>query len=261
MSNGKSIVKKSSKRESGMGSSTMPLSGAIYLPSTANSIEDWLTSLRLGSHVKDFQPPEKGLARKTKEICGPIRSASYAKWDQDLRFWKIPQISFLSDILAQSLGNFTKLGSMRNGKLSEPMKSEHRTKEKDSGYWRTPDTGAGGTSGLLKQGIKKRENGQMIQIRLVDQVFNPNLRQNGGIKTRPKYTTPTATMAERSKKFLSGADRVPNPAEVARIESGKSGQLNPLWVEWLMGWPIGWTSTKPLEMAKFHEWLSKHGID
>jgi C-5 cytosine-specific DNA methylase len=30
------------------------------------------------------------------------------------------------------------------------------------------------------------------------------------------------------------------------------GQLNPMWVEWLMGWPIGWTDLKPLEMDKSH---------
>lgn len=36
------------------------------------------------------------------------------------------------------------------------------------------------------------------------------------------------------------------------------GQLNPDWVEWLMGWPTGWTDLKPLEMAKFHEWQRQH---
>ena len=25
------------------------------------------------------------------------------------------------------------------------------------------------------------------------------------------------------------------------------GRLNPAWVEWLMGWPIGWTLLEPLE--------------
>ena len=74
--------------------------------------------------------------------------------------------------------------------------------------WRTPDTGAGGNSGLLKQGITKRENGQSVQVRLQDQV---------------------------------------------------GGQLNPLWVEWLMGWPAGWTGLKPLEMGKFRQWLRSHG--
>lgn len=38
-----------------------------------------------------------------------------------------------------------------------------------------------------------------------------------------------------------------------------SGQLNPEWVEWLMGWPIGWTELKPLAMAKFQEWRQQHG--
>jgi len=28
------------------------------------------------------------------------------------------------------------------------------------------------------------------------------------------------------------------------------GQLNPTWVEWLMGWPLGWTDLKPLGMDK-----------
>jgi hypothetical protein len=27
----------------------------------------------------------------------------------------------------------------------------------------------------------------------------------------------------------------------------KTGQLNPDWVEWLMGWCIGWTSLEPLD--------------
>jgi hypothetical protein len=38
-----------------------------------------------------------------------------------------------------------------------------------------------------------------------------------------------------------------------------SGQLNPTWVEWLMGWPLGWTDLKPLGMDKFREWLQQHG--
>ena len=34
--------------------------------------------------------------------------------------------------------------------------------------------------------------------------------------------------------------------------------LNPDWVEWLMGWPIGHTDLKPLAMDKFHEWQRQH---
>jgi hypothetical protein len=42
--------------------------------------------------------------------------------------------------------------------------------------------------------------------------------------------------------------------------SATSGALNPPWVEWLMGWPIGWTDLKPLETDKFQAWLRSHGI-
>ncbi len=35
--------------------------------------------------------------------------------------------------------------------------------------------------------------------------------------------------------------------------------LNPEWVEWLMGWPIGWTDCAPLETDRFQRWLRSHG--
>jgi hypothetical protein len=34
-----------------------------------------------------------------------------------------------------------------------------------------------------------------------------------------------------------------------------SGQLNPDWVEWLMNWPLGWTSLDPLPPERVAEWL------
>ena len=41
------------------------------------------------------------------------------------------------------------------------------------------------------------------------------------------------------------------PKEEARqMGAGNGGKLNPMWVEWLMGWPLGWTDLKPLETDK-----------
>lgn len=34
-----------------------------------------------------------------------------------------------------------------------------------------------------------------------------------------------------------------------------NGQLNPDWVEWLMGWPIGWTSLEPLPRGSWEVWI------
>ena len=62
-----------------------------------------------------------------------------------------------------------------------------------------------------------------------------------------------------------------NPSIQRRAEKGKqlnlsmvahptSGQLNPTWVEWLMGWPLGWTDLKPLETDKSLYVLQPHGV-
>lgn len=37
------------------------------------------------------------------------------------------------------------------------------------------------------------------------------------------------------------------------------GQLNPQFVEWLQGWPIGWTDLGALATDRYHEWLRQHG--
>lgn len=71
-------------------------------------------------------------------------------------------------------------------------------------------------------------------------------------REKQEYGTPTARMSERSRKFQETG--LPTPAEVARKESGKSGQLNPDWVEWLMNWPVGWTSLSPLTEDRFLGW-------
>jgi hypothetical protein len=38
-----------------------------------------------------------------------------------------------------------------------------------------------------------------------------------------------------------------------------NGALNPMWVEWLMGWPLGWTDLQPLETGKCREWWHWRG--
>ncbi len=39
-----------------------------------------------------------------------------------------------------------------------------------------------------------------------------------------------------------------------------TGPLNPTWVEWLMGWPTGWTDLKQLGTDKFLWWRHRHGL-
>lgn len=52
------------------------------------------------------------------------------------------------------------------------------------------------------------------------------------------------------------------PAEYTRntptLAAKVGGKLNPMWVEWLMGWPLGWTDLKPLETDKYQLWQQQH---
>jgi hypothetical protein len=66
------------------------------------------------------------------------------------------------------------------------------------------------------------------------------------------FPTPTATDAIKNGKVS------PRPRAMGLSET-TGGSLNPTWVEWLMGWPIGFTDLKPLEMDKYQQWQHSHG--
>lgn len=93
---------------------------------------------------------------------------------------------------------------------------------------------------------------------------NPNRTRNLNDQIA-KFPTPCATDHKGSGKTGSLRDRLDYAVERGATKSATydlnaaGGQLNPMWVEWLMGWPLGWTDLKPLEMDKFQQWLQQHG--
>ena len=103
---------------------------------------------------------------------------------------------------------------------------------------------------------------------------NPQVRGDGKATGNKRGTTlggavrkwPTPRASEwkgvgpiGSKSHQHRLDRKYLDATVQEAEQ-RTGHLNPTWVEWLMGWPIGWTDLKPLETDRFHEWLQQHGF-
>ena len=73
------------------------------------------------------------------------------------------------------------------------------------------------------------------------------------VVTRAEFPTPTKSDAK------GGALEPTKGGRRLATEHG-GGKLNPTWVEWLMGWPLGWTDLKPLATAKFRQWQQQHGI-
>jgi DNA (cytosine-5)-methyltransferase 1 len=62
------------------------------------------------------------------------------------------------------------------------------------------------------------------------------------------WPTPTASSwgNEGSRNILDRriTDGTITPEDKRQMTSGNGGRLNPTWVEWLMGFPIGWTDLK-----------------
>jgi hypothetical protein len=69
------------------------------------------------------------------------------------------------------------------------------------------------------------------------------------------FYTPTA----RDWKGMSGKGFRERHGEKKNLADFLGGVPNPEFSEWLMGWPIGWTDLKPLEMGRFQSWRQQHG--
>jgi len=64
------------------------------------------------------------------------------------------------------------------------------------------------------------------------------------------YATPQA------RDFRSGStERWDNPERSRNLNDQVGGQLNPTWVEKLMGWPKNWTSLNPMIDSDFISWI------
>lgn len=84
----------------------------------------------------------------------------------------------------------------------------------------------------------------------------------GGMNLRTAVAWPTP----RTKGMCGGTGAweqlkkaTDSQEEARKMGAGNGGQLNPTWVEWLMGWPLEWTDLRPLGTDKFRRWRRSHG--
>jgi DNA (cytosine-5)-methyltransferase 1 len=140
---------------------------------------------------------------------------------------------------------------------NNPKKSRQLTRQLSAMMWPTPSahkqTASGeltNADGLPWDGIKKphgKTSGRPITTALADAVA--------------MWGTPRASDGMKNKLRTISSDhdcRARLEDQVAQME-GAGGHLNPTWVEWLMGWPLGWTDLKPLETDRFQAWRRSHG--
>ena len=209
-----------------MGFSRLSRFGMTYKHLAESRGEELLTLYLAGFHAKTLAQQEKAQALMESEAeCGEKWRASFTKYDPDLRLWKTHQCSLLGD-LEPFLETWPQWGLMRDGECWEQRTLEQTTRGTESGLlpnvvdsFHTPNTtGLDGGSNSRKA-LKKRQE---------------------------KLPTPTA---HNAKECNSPSEKNRNAPTLATHAGGK---LNPMWVEWLMGWPLGWTDLRPLATDKSH---------
>jgi hypothetical protein len=254
--------------------------GMTYKPLTENRGEELLMLFRAGFHAKTFQQPGKaqGLTENDQE-CGVTWRGWLAKYDPDSSLWRTAQCSFLED-LNESLATLPRSGMTRNGLLWELPMLEQTIRGTEFGLsenWPTPDANCG-KRGTQPNWQPKRKSGQTAQYTINQAVRDKqtwptprscsamaatitpesawNEKRNPNLETvvgRVMFPTPTC---HNSKE---GAYPSEYNRKTPTLATHAGGKLNPMWVEWLMGWPLAWTDLKPLVMDKSHCVPQQHG--
>jgi hypothetical protein len=199
------------------------------------------------------QVKEQELPENVRDYGRNMRD-SLARCGLDLSLPKTHLCFALGD-LELSSKTWPRWGIMLDGELSELGLSVRPIKETECGSWPTPDANMG-KRGTQPNWTPLRKSGHTAQYSINQAVKDSG--KLGGTQTQQKYPTPTcmngAMFAETNwekRNSPSLASHVKFISPLSKEHQPKKYQLNPSWVEWLMGWPIGWTDLKPLATGKF----------
>jgi hypothetical protein len=175
---------------------------------------------------------------------GPSSRGAFAKLSPDGCWLKMSQGFYLSTLegdLVPYSETWPNSGSMRNGAVSQPQPWVRRISGGESFWW--PTATASGFEvkdipALLERRAKvkaERRNGNGFGLTLGQAVKMWRTPQagegNGG------GSPATRRAAQGHSVYLR--DQV--------VEAEGGGSLNPMWVEWLMGFPPGWTDLEDSE--------------
>jgi hypothetical protein len=215
--------------------------------------------------------------------CGDTWRGSLARFDPVTSSWRTAQPSLLED-LGESSVIWPRSGMTAGGQCWELPTLERRTSGIGSGLWATPSATDGQRGGTITENMTGVSLAQMVNTpsRWPTPTVCGNYNRKGASATSGdglatavlKWPTPIASDSRgssgrpKSGKQTQLVDAVRFATPLSRDwRSGKTsqataeknsrplseqigGSLNPTWVEWLMGWPLGWTDLKPLETGK-----------
>lgn len=218
-----------------------------------NQTQNQLTLFAEDSPVRTFQTPASVPVLTEIVVDYSLKSSvSLAKFDPDSLSWRTSQLC-LTGGLTEFSGNWPRSGLMLNGTAYQLPPLVPRTSGIGCGLspmWPTP-TSADGTF------IECRNKKPLTSMRLSERVLwptptasdwkrrGPNSRHQGLPEIVKNWPTPTASSWGSTGHRAMLQTKVDNgtisESDKKQMTSGNGGKLNPAWVEWLMGFPSGWT--------------------
>jgi DNA (cytosine-5)-methyltransferase 1 len=199
----------------------------------------------------------------TQDTFGLGCEPPLANYDPTMRCWKTSEDTSLWGEL-KLLANLPKSGMTQSGALFQQPDWVRPIDETDLLLWPTPTTQEveHPNAQLTPSGRRKSKNGKTSHsLGLADTVRiwptpqardwkGPSGRSLKGTETDlpmavQKWPTPTASSwgNEGSRNMLDKHVQSGTITEQDKraMTAGNGGKLNPTWVEWLMGFPTGWT--------------------
>jgi hypothetical protein len=262
-----------------MHQSIVEISENLFLSDSLKTTREWLMSSQRASRANRSPQAERDLGQKTRGTNGQQLETQSKSSGQNTCSLKMFQVSQGLPTSLKSAETLPPSGMMQDGLVWELMMSEPHTKESDSGSWLTPINQEG------RQAYQQRPEGKKgSQINLTTQVKNTFgllvLWNRISWENQQGFSEPTRDVAEIAEIIgafnisaisqIAGAPPMKSIARTAmngltpQIQEFVSGavaqtRINQDWMDWLMGLPVGWTDSRPLETDKFRQWFRRHG--
>jgi hypothetical protein len=152
-----------------------------------------------------------------------------------------------------SCGPSLRSGTMRSGTVYPLAPLALLTDATESGLWPTPTAVWRPMEGNVRLLREKVFAGEMTEEEATQMLGKSPYASQGKLKAM--WPTPAArdyrgangyetTMEKLKQGKRPHLDQLPNAVQAAENKPIR-GTLNPTWVEWLMGFPLGWTDSKP----------------
>ncbi len=226
-------------------------------------------SSRAVSPAKIFPSLVKALGWQVSEVdSGMSTPVSLAKYDPDSQSWRTSGLSLFGGSIPYS-GALPRSGTMRNGRIYAPPMSERPIDEKEFGLWPTPDCQNARDGAHFRKDNNIAEGGRHgVSLHHAVAMFPTPRKCDGEKGTRSMEGHLKERMRRRNGVDLPTAIRFPSPLASGKLNggtrdfqhllkmemigqiteeerrsmsAGNGGKLNPAWVEWLMGYSLGWT--------------------